>query len=235
MPLRVLVVDRRALFGVALTDILSRSPSVEQAVATSTAQLRLPLPPLRWDVVVTDELTARSLAGQLSGARLVVLIDEPDVSQIAELVADGASAVCLPDEGVEDVAEAVDTVAQGGMRLPPAVVGPVLEELMQRQARATEAQQTLSRLTEREREVLRLLADGLGRAEIAQRLSLSPNTVRTHLQHLLAKMHLHSQLEASAVGRRLLDTASEEDEDEDEVGVSGQDRRSQPGTGSRRL
>jgi DNA-binding NarL/FixJ family response regulator len=226
---RVLVVDRRAFFGVALTTILARSPHVEEAVTLTQSELRVPLPPLRWDVVVADHISGRVLAPHLSGARLVVLVDTDDVAQIAELVAAGASAVCLPDDGVDDVAAAVDTVAQGGMRLPPSLVGPVLEELMQTQARAAEAQQTLSRLTARERDVLRLLAQGLGRAEIAQELTLSPHTVRTHVQHLLAKLSLHSQLEASALGRRLF----EEQVDEDGGQVIDLERRVSGGTGSR--
>jgi DNA-binding NarL/FixJ family response regulator len=115
------------------------------------------------------------------------------------------------------------------MRLPPSLVGPVLEELMQTQARAAEAQQTLSRLTARERDVLRLLAQGLGRAEIAQQLTLSPHTVRTHVQHLLAKLSLHSQLEASALGRRLF----EEQADEDGGQVIDLERRVSTGSGSR--
>lgn len=211
MPVRVLVVNRRALFAVALTDILARSPHVDQAVAVSHPELRLPLPALRWEVVVADEESALLMSAQLSGARLVVLIDSAEVARVAELVSAGASAVCLPDDGVEDVADAVDTVAQGGMRLPPALVGPVLEELMQMQAREQEAARTLRRLTEREREVLGLLAQGVGRAEIARRLTLSPHTVRTHMQHLLSKMSLHSQLEASAVGRRLLELPGDDD------------------------
>lgn len=201
--MRVLVVDRRALFAVALRDILRREPFVADAVALAPAAVELPLPPLTWDVVVADESGAWRMAGQLSGARLVVLVDHHDVAGIAHLVAAGASAVCLPGEGVREVAGAVRAAGEGAVRLPPALVQPVLQEVLQVRARAAEAQEHLSHLTEREREVLWLLAQGLSRAEIAERLTLSPHTVRTHVQHLLAKMHLHSQLEASAVGRRL--------------------------------
>ena len=65
------------------------------------------------------------------------------------------------------------------------------------------AEETLSKLTAREIEVLACMADGLGRAEIAERLYLSPNTVRTHMQSILGKLGVHSSLAAVALGRRL--------------------------------
>jgi DNA-binding CsgD family transcriptional regulator len=61
----------------------------------------------------------------------------------------------------------------------------------------------LNRLTPREQDVLQCLVDGLNRQEIAQHLFLSPNTVRTHVQHLLRKLGVHSSLTAAAIAREL--------------------------------
>ena len=65
----------------------------------------------------------------------------------------------------------------------------------------------LATLTVREREVLRLLAQGIGRQEIARRLGLSANTVRTHLRHVMEKLGVTSQLAAAARGRALMETS----------------------------
>jgi DNA-binding NarL/FixJ family response regulator len=208
---RVLVVDARAAFAAALSSYLDRMPTVLSSSTLPSCALRDPTRYQDWDVVVADEASSRSLVRQLVEPRLVVLVEHDDVVRIADLVAAGASGVCGPDEGLDAVAEAVVTVAAGGMRLPVDLVGPVLEQLMHRHARAATAQRSLQQLTARERQILELLAQGLRRAEIAERLTLSPHTVRTHVQHLLRKLSLHSQLEASALGRELLRHANSQD------------------------
>ena len=205
---RVLVVDSRAIFAAALAEYLRSLPDVDEVSVfrrTSGTQAMLHED---WDVIVADEPSAQRMRHELADARVLVLIDDANVLRITDLIGGGAAGVCLSHEGVEAVAEGVTTVAGGGMRLPADLIRPVLEELLHWRSRAAAAQQSLERLTDREREILELLAHGLGRAEIADRLTLSQHTVRTHVQHLLRKLSLHSQLEASALGRRLLQDAA---------------------------
>lgn len=206
--IRVVVLDSRAIFATALAEYLRGIREVGEVTVLRNPSGPPALLREERDVVVADEVSAQRLRGELSDARVLVLVDHEDVARITDLIAGGAAGICLAHEGVEAVAEGVTTLAGGGMRLPADLVKPVLEELLHWRSRATTARQSLDQLTAREREVLELLATGLGRAEIAERLTLSQHTVRTHVQHLLRKLSLHSQLEASALGRRLLQEAA---------------------------
>ncbi len=86
--------------------------------------------------------------------------------------------------------------------LPPALLTGVLRELTATRKHRTESQQLVESLTPREREVLRCMVAGLGRKAVAERLFLSPHTVRTHMQNVLGKLGVHSTLAAVALARR---------------------------------
>ncbi|MGH8967660.1 MAG: response regulator transcription factor, partial [Actinomycetes bacterium] len=86
--------------------------------------------------------------------------------------------------------------------IPPEVLGEVLRRVVAGDAEPEAGRRMLAVLTPREREVLQCMVDGLGRAEIAGRLGLSANTVRTHTQNLLAKLDTHSALEAITLAMR---------------------------------
>ena len=93
-------------------------------------------------------------------------------------------------------------VAQGEVWLPPAEAGNVVRLLLLEQDRHGELERLLATLTPRERTVLDCLAEGAGRRDaVAEQLHLSVNTVRTHLQNLMAKLGVHSALEAVALTR----------------------------------
>jgi DNA-binding NarL/FixJ family response regulator len=96
-------------------------------------------------------------------------------------------------------------VARGETWLPPAESGNVLRLLMAERQQQEDNDGLLAALTPREREVLACLAEGAGRREVAERLHLSANTVRTHLQNLMAKLGVHSTLEAVAMSRTQLE------------------------------
>jgi DNA-binding NarL/FixJ family response regulator len=92
-------------------------------------------------------------------------------------------------------------VARGETWLPPTEAGDVLRLLLQDQERRRDNNRLLSSLTPREWEVLTCLAEGAGRREVAEQLHLSANTVRTHMQNIMAKLGVHSTLEAVAISR----------------------------------
>lgn len=92
---------------------------------------------------------------------------------------------------------------RGETWLPVTAVGPVLQLLFDEQHQQEAARHhPLAKLTPREREVLMYLAEGVGRREVAERMHLSANTVRSHLQSLMGKLKVHSSLEAVALARR---------------------------------
>jgi DNA-binding NarL/FixJ family response regulator len=110
----------------------------------------------------------------------------------AEALGAGAAAFVLKDAPLEELARAIDTVAAGERWIDAVLLADLVE-----------TKQTLS---ERELQVIRLLADGLAYREIAERLFLSPDTIRSHVQHLLSKLgaHTRSQAVATALRRELI-------------------------------
>ncbi len=200
---RVLVVDERRLLGTVLAEVLSRDAGVEAHVLQDISTLAAALTS-GWDVIIASEAHApRVLRARPEQARVLVLLHQVRVPAVAALLRLGAAGVCSPQDSPEDVLAAVRQVADQGMRLPVEVISPVLLELARLRRVADEAGRVLEMLTEREREVLDALGRGHGRTEIGRELGLSPHTVRTHVQHLLAKLSLHSQLEAAAFAREL--------------------------------
>ena len=203
-PCRVLVADDRRLLATVLVDVLNQRPDLVQARAVSAASQLAPALASGCDVVIAGENQAARVLRLAGGStRVLVLLQRVEVGGIALLLRAGAAGVCTPQDSPDDVIEAVLQVCGSGMRLPSDLVGPVLVELSRIRRVAEDADRVLSRLTEREREVLALLGQGHGRAEIGRDLGLSQHTVRTHVQHLLRKLTLHSQLEAGAFAREI--------------------------------
>ncbi len=202
---RVLVVDERRMLAVGLSLVIEDRPSVGEArVLQDLSSLPVALSG-GWDVVVTSETyAAQVLRLAPSVSRVIVVVQHPDVPALARLLRQGAAGVCTSADLPVDVAAAVEQVASGEMRLPGHLVHDVLTELQRLRERARDADEVLALLTEREREVLSGLGQGRGRSEIARDLGLSPHTVRTHVQHLLRKLELHSQMEAAAFARELI-------------------------------
>ena len=199
--LRVLVVDRRELFSRALVDALPEGCVGATARPDDIPQLHQLLRQ-EWDVVVVEAGAASSVRHAV-GRLLLLTPHRPTTSEAADLVRSGAAGICTEDDSLEDVVEAVLQVGNAHLRLPRDLAQGVVSELSAPVRDTASLQARASLLTPRERDVLRLLTQGLGRNEIARRMTLSPHTIRTHVQHILEKLDVHSQLEASAAGRAL--------------------------------
>jgi len=143
-----------------------------------------------------DELRSRDQA-----PRVIMLSHSSEPERIVDAIRAGAVAWVRKDESLEHLLCVVRGVARGETWLPRAEVGHVLRLLMAERQLQQDNDQLLAALTPRERDVLTCLAEGAGRREVAERLHLSANTVRTHLQNLMAKLGVHSTLEAVAISR----------------------------------
>jgi DNA-binding NarL/FixJ family response regulator len=130
--------------------------------------------------------------------RVIVLADERDQRVLAEGLGCGASGYLTKDCTLAEVIEAVRGVARGDVLVPPAMLGPLLSDLLERKKSHDEALLRLSRLSTRERQVLGQVARGKKTAEIAESLVISPETARTHVQNILTKLGVHSRLEAAS-------------------------------------
>lgn len=109
----------------------------------------------------------------------------------------------LRDEPLEKIAGAVDTVLEGGAVIPPDLLGALLRHIVIRRRQGSEVAIQLDELTDRESQVFWLAADGLRKEEIGEKLYISPDTARTHLQRIYRKLGLHSQSELMALAARI--------------------------------
>jgi DNA-binding NarL/FixJ family response regulator len=108
----------------------------------------------------------------------------------------GASGFLLKDIRPEQLAEAVRVAAAGDALLAPAITRRLIQEFVRRPPPGSGLPAELSELTERELEVLRLIARGLSNAEIGSTLFVSEATVKTHVTHVLSKLHLRDRVQA---------------------------------------
>lgn len=208
--LRVLVADDHRAFADAVAMRLSAEPDVRVTGVTSgkaaEAHLRAQAP----DVLVTDiqfggidgmELLARVRRDHV-GMRVIVLssLDDPDIA--VEALRLGAVGFMTKDTTVDDLVAAIRGAVGDETWVAPRLLTGVLRELLRGPRARTDAEDRIEGLTPREREVLECMVAGLSRAATAAALFLSTNTVRTHTQRVLAKLGVHSSLEAVAVALR---------------------------------
>lgn len=131
-------------------------------------------------------------------SRIIVLADDGDQRLLAEGLGCGASGYVTKDCSPTELVEAVRGVARGEVLVPATMLGPLLSDLLDRRKVHEGALLKLARLSPRERQVLALVARGKTSSAIAEELVISPETARTHVQNILAKLGVHSRLEAAS-------------------------------------
>jgi len=204
-PTRVLVVEDHQVVAEGLAalindqkdmKVIGHAGSVAESI-TLSAELEPDL--VLIDFRLTDGTGADAAAGirQIRPeTRLIFLTrEDSDAARYAAVEA-GASAFIHKSRAAQDVVDAIRTVADGGTLFTPRTIAQLLNN-----KRESEAQ--LERLTAREKEVLRLMAEGTSSRDIAGRLGISYTTVRTHIRSLGSKLGVHSKLEAIVKAREL--------------------------------
>jgi NarL family two-component system response regulator LiaR len=203
----VLIVDDRRAYAEALARRVGTELHSFETVGVAGADAAIEL--VRPHVVVLDldgagadgpALVAQA-CGAPCGASVVAITDGTDTGAMAAAVRAGARAIVLEHEPVEGLTRVLAAVAAGETHIPPATLTAVLGALLAVEEPSPE-QQAVARLTDRERDVLELLVAGKRRAEVAATMFVSVNTVRTHTRNLLAKLGVHSSVEAVSVARR---------------------------------
>lgn len=176
--------------------VVGSAGSVSESIARA-AELKPDLALI--DFRLTDGTGADAASGirQLRPDTKVIFLtrEDSDTARFAALEA-GASAFIHKSRAAQDVVDAIHTVAAGGTLFTPRTIAQLLNS-----RRDVEAQ--LERLTPREKEVLRMMAEGTSSREIAGRLGISYTTVRTHIRSLGSKLGVHSKLEAIVKAREL--------------------------------
>ncbi|HZJ27604.1 MAG TPA: response regulator transcription factor [Acidimicrobiia bacterium] len=218
LPLiRVLVVDDHALFRRGLESVLSAEGDLlvvgEAADGLEAVDRCADLEP---DVVVMDVRmpgasgieAARKIREANPRTRIVMLTASEDEDDLFDSLRAGANAYLLKEVSTDEVAAAVRVVARGHSLVSPSMASKLLVEFNRLASRAEARTRTDSMsLTERELEVLRLVADGCTNRQIAHDLFIAENTVKNHVRNILEKLHLHSRMEAVvfAMREKLLD------------------------------
>ena len=203
--IRVLIADDQALVRGGFRLILDSQKDME--VVGEAADGREALAQareLKPDVVLMDirmpeldglEATRRLVAGDGSACVLVLTTFDAD-EYVYEAMKAGASGFLLKDVRPEQLAEAVRVVAAGDTLVAPVITRRLIEDFVRRRPPGSGPPAEVSELTDRELEVLKLVAQGLSNREIAGILFLSEATVKTHITHVLAKLRLRDRVQA---------------------------------------
>ena len=148
----------------------------------------------------------RGIKEAVPSAKIIMLTVSDEEADLYESVKNGASGYLLKDSSIEEVAQAVKVVAEGQSLISPSMAVKLIDEFKQ-MSKPEREQGPALRLTERELEVLRLVAKGLNNREVAKELFISENTVKNHVRNILEKLQLHSRMEAVmyAMREKLLD------------------------------
>jgi DNA-binding NarL/FixJ family response regulator len=203
--IRVLIADDQALVRGGFRMILDAQEDIEVVAEASDGQQALAQAQvLEPDVVLMDirmpELDGLEATRQLvsgNGSARVLMLTTFDLDEyVYEAMKAGASGFLLKDVRPEQLAEAVRVVAAGDSLLAPAITQRLIAEFVRRPPPGSGAPTELSELTERELEVLKLIARGLSNGEIATALFVSEATVKTHVTHVLTKLKLRDRVQA---------------------------------------
>jgi DNA-binding NarL/FixJ family response regulator len=201
----VLIADDQALVRVGLRKILEAEPETtvvgeagdgEDAV-TQARRLRpdVVLMDIRMPVLDGIEATRR-IVGDRAVTRVLILTTFGLDTYVYDALRAGASGFMLKDAPPEEIAAAVRIVASGEGLLAPAITRAVIEEFAKRSPAPPSPPRAVQELTAREREILDLLVRGLSNPEICQRLVISEATAKTHVAHILQKLHLRDRVQA---------------------------------------
>ena len=216
--IRVLVVDDHALFRRGLEMVLAQESDIEvvgeagdAVAAVERAAALLP------DVVLLDVRMPKGsgieacveIKEVAPSARIIMLTISDEEADLYEAIKAGATGYLLKEISIDEVASAVRAVYDGQSLISPAMASKLLTEfaLMAKRSNERTEQVPTPRLTERELEVLKLVARGLNNRDIARELFISENTVKNHIRNILEKLQLHSRMEAVvyAVREKLLE------------------------------
>ena len=201
-PIRVLVVDDHAIVRKGIRALLSREHEIEvigEAAdgeeAIAQAQSLCP------DVILMDLVMPKldgieaiqRIVAQQSTARILVLTSFAADDKVFPAIKVGALGYLLKDSGPDELVQAIHHVYRGEPSLDPSIARKLLQEL----SHPPKIARTTDPLSERELDVLRLVAQGKSNREIAEQLVITEMTVRTHVSNILSKLHLASRTQAA--------------------------------------
>ena len=209
--MRVVVVDDHRSFAEALRVALDLERGVEvAAVCHDGAEALAAVRRRRPDVVLMDLqmpgvdgiAATKAVLEARPEARVVVLSAHDEEADVARAVDAGAAGFLSKTAAMKDVARVVRAAARGDTLMPPQEARRMKELARRRREQTAALEERVNRLSPRETEILQRMAEGMPPTEIARELTISANTLRTHVQNILFKLKVHSKMEALAAAIR---------------------------------
>jgi len=208
--LRVLIVDDHDLFRTGLRNLLEeQGVSIVGEAATGTEAVRI-VRELAPDVVVMDlnmpamggvEAT-RHITAVAPLTRVVMLTISDEDSDVMDAILAGACGYLLKDASIQDLVAGIRAAARGESLISPNIAAKVLQRVRATSAQPEIADMIRAELSEREIEVLKLIANGKDNALIAAELHISPKTVKNHISNILMKLQIDNRIQAAVYAVR---------------------------------
>ncbi|MFJ4514649.1 response regulator [Streptomyces sp. NPDC088816] len=212
-PIRVFLLDDHEVVRRGVHDLLNDEPDITVVGEAATAdQALVRVPALRPDVAVLDVrlpdgdgvTVCRELRSRLPELACLMLTSFDDEEALLDSIMAGASGYVLKQIRGSDLVSAVRTVAGGQSLLDPSATTKLMARLRGGQ-QPQEEPDTLPGLTDREREILALIGEGLTNRQIGQRLYLAEKTVKNHISRLLAKLGVERRIQAAVIATQAKD------------------------------
>ncbi len=210
MTIRVFILDDHEVVRRGLRDLLEATGEMTVVGDSgSAAEATRRIPALRPDVCVLDARlpdgsgidVCREMRSRDPSTRALILTSYDDDEALFAAIMAGAAGYVLKQVGGNDLVDAVRHVAEGGSLLDPAVTARVLERM---RSEGEDEPAELRRLTEQERRILALIAEGLTNRQIAERMYLAEKTVKNYVSSVLAKLGLERRTQAAVLASKLL-------------------------------
>jgi DNA-binding NarL/FixJ family response regulator len=206
MMITVAIIEDNRLVREGMRDMLNELPDVKVVLAATSLEAGM-LKEINPRVVLLDvglqEKNSLRLAEackkEIADARVIVMDLLPVHEEIAEFVNAGVAGFILKDATFEDFVGTIRSVADGARVLPPRMTGSLFSQIAEVAVRrGRESALEAVRMTPREREVIALIAAGMSNKEIAKRLDIATDTVKSHVRNVMDKLALHSRLQIAA-------------------------------------
>jgi DNA-binding NarL/FixJ family response regulator len=219
--IRILLVDDHRALADALSRLLASEAGISivgtaYSAADARARLRGPVDVVLMDYALPDgtgaELT-RAVKARWPKALVIMLTAHDDDETVLDSIQAGADGFLAKTASIDEILTAIRSAHAGETLLPPSVIAKIAARVRIARGQDSDAERSAEPLTARELEILRALSVGRTTREICQDLSIAPNTLRTHVQNITAKLHVHSKLEAVVFALRhgLVEPPSAED------------------------
>lgn len=201
-PIQVLIVDDHAIVRKGIRALLAQMGTIQVVGEAGNGEDAVTLAAeLKPDVILMDLVmpgvdgieAIHQITGQQPEARILVLTSFASDDKVFPAIKAGALGYLLKDSEPADLVQAIHQVHRGEPSLHPMIAGKVLQEMQHPSKRPP----TPDPLTDRELEVLRLVAQGAGNSEIAEQLVITEATVRSHVSNILSKLHLANRVQAT--------------------------------------